>query len=151
MRDTQKQRVYSSELRGGRTFQSVGEMQDYCDRLTESAWWRKNVRRPSRVMVHDGRGRRSANGSRDLWGIGHVKMPKWARTETTLLHEITHTIAPNYEHGPEYAGIYLTLLRRQLGHDFAKQQMQAFRDHRSENGRAAPVDWKLPTWYPKAR
>lgn len=142
MRDYQRQRVYDSELRRGRQFASVGEMQDYVDDMLRLRWWREHVRRPLSVMVHDGRGRRKACGYRDLNGVGHVKMPKWSRCEAVLLHEIAHTVGGTLGggwHGPYWTGIFLGLLDRQLGRQHALRQMEAFRE--------AGVDWNLPEWW----
>lgn len=139
MRDNQKQRVYDSELRVGRRFKTVPEMQAYVDKITESAWYRKNVARPKRIVVKDGRGRRSAAGWRELDGRGVVAMPHWSRSEVVLLHEMAHTIEVWGKHGPRWAGVFLGLIDRKLGREAAENQMAKFR----ERG----VEWKLPAWW----
>ena len=115
-RDFQRQRVYAWEAavlaptRGGKL--SLGA----CERLIEevfrwhekpSAW--DGTWRPPRLG--DGRGRRHACGSRDV-----IKLPRWARTRTIVLHECAHGMS-NDGHGPAFVRAYVTLLCRFQGHD----------------------------------
>lgn len=55
-------------------------------------------------QVTDGRGRRHACGSRDV-----IKLPRWARQRTIVLHECAHGMASD-GHGPEFMARYIELL-----------------------------------------
>lgn len=57
-------------------------------------------------IVSDGRGRKHACGSRDV-----IKLPRWARHRTIVLHECAHGMT-NDGHGPEFVACYIRLLGR---------------------------------------
>lgn|GEM_PF-828430 len=115
-RDFQRARVYAWEAavlaptRGGKL--SLGA----CERLIEKVFrWHEQpcpqdrTWRPPRLG--DGRGRRHACGSREV-----IKLPRWARTRTIVLHECAHGMSKD-GHGPEFVRAYVTLLCRFHGHD----------------------------------
>ena len=117
-RDFQRQRVYAWEAamlaptRGGKL--SLGA----CERLIDEAFrWHE---RPSPLdgswsppRLGDGRGRRHACGSREV-----IKLPRWARTRTIVLHECAHGMSRD-GHGPAFVRAYVTLLCRFQGQDRA--------------------------------
>jgi hypothetical protein len=117
-RDFQRQRVYAWEAavlnptRGGKL--SLGA----CERLIEEVFrWHDQ---PSAADLSwrpphlgDGRGRRHACGSRDV-----IKLPRWARTRTIVLHECAHGMSAD-GHGPQFVRAYTTLLCRFQAHDRA--------------------------------
>jgi hypothetical protein len=45
-----------------------------------------------------------------------IKLPRWARTRTIVLHECAHGLS-NDGHGPQFVRAYVTLLCRFHGHD----------------------------------
>lgn len=117
-RDFQRQRVYAweaavlSPTRGGKL--SLGA----CERLIEEVFrWheqpspRDGSWRPP--ALGDGRGRRHACGSREV-----IKLPRWARTRTIVLHECAHGMSDD-GHGPGFVRAYVTLLCRFHGQDRA--------------------------------
>lgn len=59
-------------------------------------------------------------------------MPKWARSEGVLLHEIAHFLnvglgrAP---HGPEYCAFWLDLTERAMGQEAATELWRLFDKH----------------------
>jgi hypothetical protein len=64
--------------------------------------------------------------SRNLWGqrratagANHeIKLPKWARSQWVILHEMAHRLTPADEaHGPRYVGVLIGLVCRHLGYD----------------------------------
>ena len=117
-RDYQRQRVYAWEAavlaptRGGKL--SLGG----CERLIEEVFrWHEQPSpgngswRPP--PLGDGRGRRHACGSREV-----IKLPRWARTRTIVLHECAHGMSSD-GHGPGFVRAYVTLLCQFLGHERA--------------------------------
>lgn len=60
----------------------------------------------------------------------HIVLPPWARNERVTLHEIAHVLDPSRGHGPEYAGVFLTLVRCVLGDDVGRSLRESFRKHR---------------------
>lgn len=65
------------------------------------------------VKVKDGRRTRIARGGKDL-----VNLPRWSRNPVIMLHELAHVLTIRWlgdnqiAHGPEYVGIYVTLLQK---------------------------------------
>jgi len=87
-------------------------MQAYVDGLAAADWFL--ARWGGRAFdVRPGFGHRRATADAD----GVLQMPKWARTELVLLHEVAHCLVPPTcaAHGPEYAGVLLALARRGMG------------------------------------
>ena len=102
-------------------------MQSYVDALVGAAWF--VARWGSRAFdVRPGFGHRRATA--DQHGV--LQMPKWARTELVLLHEVAHCLAPATAaaHGPEYAGVLLVVTRRAMGPATAQSLEDAFTRHR---------------------
>ena len=138
-RDTQRARLYRAEfeLDPGRRLPTVEKLQAYVDALVAVDWFAN--RWPDRAFeVRPGFGHRKATA--DVNGV--LQMPKWARSEMVLLHEVAHCLTPwtFAAHGPEYAGVLLTLLRRGMGPSPAQALEDAFdRQRVRSNSAAVPV------------
>jgi putative metallohydrolase (TIGR04338 family) len=166
IRDSQRKKIYDSEklvfhpdtLNPTPEWKSLREVQDFVDHVTASDTWKAlGVGNEKPISVRDGRGRRSAgaNAYLDL-----IAMPKGTRSRWVALHELAHIAEtyradwvggwPYYEnengervpipttapHGPEFAGIYLYLVRSFLSEDHARLTA-AFKERRVK---VAPVD-----------
>jgi hypothetical protein len=67
-----------------------------------------------------------------------ITLPCWSRNKLTLLHELAHICCwcelPNGDvvsaHGKEFAGIYLLLVRQNLGKSTEKELLAAMRQHK---------------------
>ena len=110
-RDSQRARLYRAEggVDPGRRLPTVDRMQAWVDALVATDWF--VARWGARCFeVRPGFGHRRATADQD----GVLQMPKWARSELVLLHEVAHCLTPVTlaSHGPEYAGILLALARR---------------------------------------
>lgn len=126
----QKSRLYAAEtqsrLKGKEEFTLK-----QCEQYVNKIWKRKYVQELRsashlRVGVTDGRRRRSACASYRL-GIPTVTLPKWARHEYVMLHELAHLIAGlGNEHNPKFATVLLKLVRRELGKEQAERLLAAF-------------------------
>lgn len=152
-RDTQKQRVYDAEntalesvpatrtgerlLYGGKKVLSTGSVsieacQEYVDWLCQQAWFQRRWGRQRLTVRHKVYG--SARG-----GYGRVTLPPWARKEWVILHEVAHGLLPKPHawHGPEFVGIYLTLVRFVLGEEAGRQFLDALRKEKVRRSLAA--------------
>lgn len=133
-RDSQRARLYRAEdeVGAGRRLPAVDVLQAYVDDLGATEWFRS--RWGARAFdVRPGHGHRRATAD----GNGVLQMPRWARTELVLLHEVAHCLTPTTfaAHGPEYAGVLLSLVRRAVDPATAQRLEDAF----ARNG----VRWTL--------
>ena len=124
-RDSQRARLYRAEgeVDAGRRLPDVARMQAYVDALASADWFL--ARWGTRTFdVRPGFGHRRATAD----GEGVLQMPRWARTELVLLHEVAHCLTPRAcaAHGPEYAGVLLALARRGMGPATAQALEDAF-------------------------
>ena len=142
-RDSQRSKVYAAELEsGGAAMQNpparlktVYRCQAWVDEITNSRWWqfRSGV---AKVKVFDGRGTTCArggyfgnHGKKNGWG---VNLPKWARSEMVILHELAHILTPVNEpwHGRRFCRNYLALVGRWMSRDSAIKLRACFKKHR---------------------
>jgi putative metallohydrolase (TIGR04338 family) len=124
-RDSQRARLYraEAEVDPGRSIPTVSLLQAYVDELVGNRWFED--RWGARVFeVRPGHGHRRATA--DDHGV--LQMPRWARTELILLHEVAHCLAPAgcAPHGPQYAGVLVCLVRRRMGLAAAQALEDAF-------------------------
>ena len=125
-RDSQRARLYRAEgqVDAGRALPTVPRMQAWVDGLVATDWFL--ARWGARAFeVRPGFGHRRATADAVN---GVLQMPKWARSELVLLHEIAHCLTPLTfaSHGPEYAGVLLALARRGMGPGTAQLLEDAF-------------------------
>jgi len=124
-RDSQRARLYRAEgeVDAGRRLPTVERMQAWVDGLVATGWFVARWGARS-FEVRPGFGHRRATADEN----GVLQMPKWARSELVLLHEVAHCLTPVTfaGHGPEYAGVLLTLARRGMGPGTAQLLEDAF-------------------------
>jgi putative metallohydrolase (TIGR04338 family) len=122
MRDTQRSKLYRAEgVATGKSFADIAEVRAYVEKINRSAWWRSHHKFPGiPIEVTDGRGRRKACAL----GMRTIKLPKWARYEEVVLHELAHTIITSRfgyggapAHGREFAKMLLLMVRHFMGKD----------------------------------
>lgn len=122
-RDSQRSKVYSAEasflyrstLVGvvNKRFKGIGEIESYVWAILRRAYVKI-------VTIYSGQGRRVACCEFRL-GEYRLKLPVWARTEATILHELAHALTDfKYGrnvagHGWEFANTYLLLVRNVMG------------------------------------
>ncbi len=124
-RDSQRARLYRAEgqVGAGRRLPTVERMQAWVDAMAATDWFL--ARWGARTFdVRPGYGHRRATADQN----GVLQMPKWARTELVLVHEVSHCLTPATcaSHGPEYAGVLLTVARRAMGPGTAQLLEDAF-------------------------
>jgi len=130
-RDSQRAKLYRAEQSRpqGRRFATLPQCQHYVDSVLRSPWWRGVHPDIETVRVKDGRGRRSAAA----WHQAReIALPRHARSELTILHELAHLVTPPTfaGHGPEFAATYLDLVGRFMPPPAAEDLRTAFREHR---------------------
>lgn len=133
--DRQRSKLYKAEntvsgMRATPTkLASITACQQFVDRICRKRWFQQNFN-ISRVKVY---GRK--NSANACGGYGMMKLPRWARGEMVILHELAHnaTLTHWEFHGPEFAGTYIYLVEKVLGEDKARELTEAFR--------AGGVDW----------
>lgn len=88
----------------------------------------------------------SAYGYRDK---RRISLPAWARNEWVILHEIAHVLTPGRytAHGPEFAGVYLFLVRTVLGPEAGAALLAQYRTKPivRHNRAAIPAPQDVPT------
>jgi putative metallohydrolase (TIGR04338 family) len=158
IRDSQRKKLYRAEWKAffgtdkyeedhtphSLDFQTVPECQEYVDHVTASDAWKALDIWVEHVRVKDGRGRRKAGA--DSEG-DTILLPKWSRVRWVILHELAHIandylynfeveengdISEIYEesaaHGPQFAGVYLHLVREILSVQAHDKLLGAFED-----------------------
>ncbi len=165
-RDTQRQRVYDAEgvlrtirtdkaarrllvdearllvqtgwhagpiARDGKTYApSIDDCQRYVDEVLRGAYVQR--RWGQRTLTVGWK----ASGSDTCTGT-HLALPPWSRHESVILHEIAHALTPDKyaAHGPEFAGVLLSLVRHRMGAEAGTRLCEAFRAQRARVSVAA--------------
>lgn len=120
--DMQKSKVYAWE-RNFPGWTEDGQMSLLgCQDLVIKVWREHGITDRCAPSVLDGSGRRSACG-----GLARIKLPRWARSEMVVLHEVAHSLVAYYRrhlpgvpaHGGLYVRIYIDLLVKFAGQDRA--------------------------------
>lgn len=170
-RDSQRQKVYNAERvldhspstlehdrrerlspTVYRTYASQETCQAFVDRVVRSRFWGSMLAKttrswlngpPRKVTVGPGKGHRKATA----YGLSHIELPIWARKDWVILHELAHCLtdamyARTAPHGREFCSVYLKLVKRFLGDEWAEKLKESFREHR--------VKWTLPRRSPTA-
>lgn len=143
-RDSQRQKVYNAEnavrerldLEGvNKRYDDMAALTARVDAIYRSAWWKGNVRKKEKhcgpIKVTDGRHCRSAIAC----GTNVIKMPRWARSEMVLLHELSHIACARIygdnniaAHGREFCRMYLSMVRRFMGRKVHDMLRDSFRE-----------------------
>jgi putative metallohydrolase (TIGR04338 family) len=132
-RDSQRSKVYKAEnsVPSGKKFELAKDVQNYCNRVLKTKWWQENYPAVTTIEVTDGRGARRASGSRVTRSKIRIKMPKFARKEIIVIHEVVHGLATKGAwHGKEFCGEYLKV----VGHYMGRASEKALRDAFDLNG-----------------
>ena len=105
----------------------------YVEKINMSDWWKKhNYFYSIPVEVLDGRGRRKACAI----GMRVIKLPKWARYESVILHELTHLVIHSRfgymvaAHGTEFAKMLLLMVHHFMGQGDCEKLKASFKEHK---------------------
>lgn len=114
-------------------------VQSYMDAVTEAAWYQRRWSQKFRYV--NGRGSHGAGGR-----VTVSQEHRWS--EAVILHEMAHTLTPSQYawHGPEFAGVLLTLVKHVMGAKHADDLRAAFKVHRvRHNMKAVPAPTRTVT------
>jgi putative metallohydrolase (TIGR04338 family) len=133
IRDSQRKQVYDAErdMLVGCVWDSIVGAQDYVNRLLATPWWQQYFPSVRYVVILDGGPRRYSDGDKSV-DAGVIRLSSLMRNQLTILHELAHIARPaaTAGHGPEFAGIYLFLVRRCMGNGVAARLACNFDEHR---------------------
>ena len=104
---------------------TLKQCQAFTNRVIARKYVKDNYRDLKTVIVLDGRGRRKACADR----IGFqavIKLPKWARNEYVILHEVAHHLTYLNGHRAGFASCLLDLVRIFIGKDEADALQAAY-------------------------
>ncbi len=149
-RDQQRQRAYNAERNAfsktGGLFPPHDQKRDfrhlepYCRPILNKALAccdAAGIDYPARIDLLPGARARNA-----FQRLNTITLPQWARNEWVILHELAHVIIwyNSYKnkyferqfagHGPEWASMYLWLVREMLGKDAADRLLASFAKER---------------------
>lgn len=135
-RDFQRAKFYSAEklIEKGESFPVLNNLQSYVNNIVRSNWWKKEFPYIASITVKDGRRRRRGSGGRFNYyrptsTAGYIKMPKWTRYESYILHEMAHVVQhpADSAHGKEFCSLYLHIVKEVMGQNVADQLVLAYR------------------------
>lgn len=145
-RDVQKTRVYDAEhfsaksalaVRllgpGGKKYSTgtvhIDACQAYVDAIVSRKWFIARWGAGWQIAVVQKSGGKAYGGNRG-YRRGRMTLPVFARNEQIILHELAHCLTNGdwriAHHGPEWAGVYLELVRYAVGKQAAAQVRAQF-------------------------
>ena len=146
MRD-QAGRLYAAEaatIKVSNNAMTLKECQQFVDKVLARKYVQANYPWHLPIVVHDGRGRRNACATFRHWNYA-ILLPKWARNEFVILHEIAHHISRGDGHGPQFATCLLDLVRNVMGKEEAELLQAGFALHGVKvQGKNGPVKARCP-------
>jgi putative metallohydrolase (TIGR04338 family) len=147
VRDSQRSKLYAAENSLGTLhcedeYATTSACRAYIVSVLGDTWVRQEFGQKicesmaQYVIIKDGRGRRMAC----FRGWHTIVLPKWARGRWVMLHELAHMMVdhqrswnycrPVAAHGPEFAWVYMRLVRHALGPNESTRLQGAFVSHR---------------------
>lgn len=132
-RDSQRKKLYTAETEaslGGKVkFPELPDCEAYLRKVWTAEWTQAHFER-ARVYpvpaIRDGRGATRATGS-----LRNIKLPRWARYDWVILHEIAHALTKERPaHGRDFARHFLALVRHFIGAQAGATLKVAFKKHR---------------------
>lgn len=142
VRDSQRSKVYKAETvihNIGEKFETVNDVSIYLRKIMNSDWFQQRYPEKTWFDIRDGRGTRYARGSNLSYGGVYMNLPRWARRESVILHELAHGLQPANTawHGREFCAIYIELVGRFMGKEAEKKLRESFKANRVKYRRAA--------------
>lgn len=128
---------------------TLKECQEFVDKVLARSFVKRNYPwNKGRIMIYDGRRRRSAAAT---WRHGSyaILLPRWARNKYVMLHEIAHHLSDSdLGHDYKFADCLLDLVRNVLGKDESLKLQAAFHFKGVKvKGKNGPVKARCPKEY----
>jgi putative metallohydrolase (TIGR04338 family) len=143
MRDSQRGKINKAqaEIDFGKELPTVPEIEAYLKKIMATKWWLDRWPYKKNIQVKDGHHCRWARGINGGKNGGTIILPRWARHERTILHEVAHVLTPQHTvaHGPEFASIFLGLVTRFMGKDSGEKLRLAFVKNGVDHGHEISV------------
>lgn len=134
-RDRQRAKVYRADdaldAHGGRErIDDLDDIQAWLMSLSRRAWYRRRWPDHARWVAGKGFDLRDGRGTRIARGGGRfLNLPRWARTKSTILHELAHCLDSSAEpHGWRFCHTLRLLARFVLGKDAEAALVASFRE-----------------------
>lgn len=122
MRDFQRARLYRAEPPTVVEFTTLAKAVVFIQRVVQSRWWKSHAIGPwahAAITVMAGQGTYAQRN--------HIVLAYWALNRHTILHELAHVAAGGAaRHGPNFASMYLKLVRRFIGPEWARMLRESF-------------------------
>jgi putative metallohydrolase (TIGR04338 family) len=85
-------------------------------------------------------------GGKAYGGYGRISLPKGARNEPVILHELAHVLAGECGgwHGPQFTATYLLLVRTMMGRETYTELRAAYKANRVKVGTLPPLRAVVP-------
>jgi putative metallohydrolase (TIGR04338 family) len=128
---------------------TLKQCQKFVDKVLARSFVKNNYPwNHGQIIVYDGR-RRSSAGATWRHGSYAILLPKWARNEFVILHEIAHHVgSPSYGHDYNFADCLLKLVRNVMGKQHALHLQAAFHYKGVKIiGKNGPVKARCPKEY----
>lgn len=160
-KDMQKARVYASESfpqrsalakrllgPGGKKYTTgtphIEAVQDYLDAIVTRRWFVSRFGSGWKISAVLKSGGSAYGGSRG-YRRARMTLPVFARSEPTILHELAHCLTNHRtdiaHHGPEFAGVYLELIRYQVGKEAAALVRSKFNEKPKVRWNKGGIPW----------
>lgn len=133
-RDAQRSKLYRAEQmcvgwQAGRRFDTVDDVQAYVNRILSHAYVQRHfVKAKYGIEVRPGHGMRRGHAYRYA-----MALPKFARHEMYILHEMAHCLADRFDeesHGWKFCDRYLKLVTHVMGREAGDSLKASFRERK---------------------
>lgn len=114
-------------------FGNLDGVQRYIDQVQATEWYNTAFPRPAQQRRVTVRQRKTAHKAHYEYAGATIAMfdshmardPRWAMREVVVLHELAHHVARD-QHGPEFVGAFLFLIKHAMGPEAWLLAMDAF-------------------------
>jgi putative metallohydrolase (TIGR04338 family) len=129
----QQTAVYRAEgdLGTWMTFDSIEEVQGFCDGITSRDWWEPRFPHIVKIEAYDAEVNTcSFAGSDTELSVGYINIATSMRNANVVLHEIAHCVAgTDAGHTAHWARTFMELVYRVMGSDEYAELYTAFAKH----------------------
>ena len=132
IRDTQKAKLYRAEntVARGIEWKTLDEIEAFLTKLVNSRRFEKRFKLQHKgnrksPILRPGFGARRATG-----GFWMITLPRLARCQRVVLHELAHCVTNGAKHGPDFAKAFHDLVSMSMGRETARALRVAYKQER---------------------